>query len=161
MLERMKGLVVLAVVAGCSSNPVDISGNYTVALTSRDNGCNYPGWTVGGMSTGIPVVITQDGGNATATIGGTAQVLLDSFVGGHTFTGAVDSDSFDLVQHGTQSHTMGNCTYTVTADIVGTLTGDAIAGSVKYTDATNGGTDCATLAGCMSVQDYSGSRPPK
>jgi len=106
-------------------------------------------------------VITQSGTSATATVNGAGGVVLDAFVGGHVFTGAIDGDSYDLVQHGTKSSMMGNCTYTITADIVGHLTGDSISGSVNYTDATNGGTDCASLMGCKSFQDYNGSRPPK
>ncbi len=155
----MKGLLVFACLAGCSSDPIDLAGDYTVALTSRDNGCNYAGWTVGNMTTGVDVVITQSGSSATATVNGSAGVVLDAFVGGHVYTGNVDGDSFDLVQHGTKSSTMGNCTYTITSDIVGTLSGDSISGSVKYTDATNGDPSCPM--NCLSSQDYNGSRPPK
>ena len=42
----MKSLVVLGLwvttFSGCASDPAQIAGDYTVGVTNRDNGCNFP-----------------------------------------------------------------------------------------------------------------------
>lgn len=158
----MKGLGLILLGAACSSStPANIAGDYTVALTNGSNGCDLQGWTVGQMSTGIPVTITQSDATATAIVMGGAQLALDGLLGGHTFTGSVDGDGFDLIANGSIPMTTNGCTYTANAHIDGTLTGDSIAGEVNYTLAGNGSPMCAGLSSCLSVQDYSGSRPPK
>ena len=45
--------------------------------------------------------------------------------------------------------------------IGGTLDGDALSGDILYRAATNGHPDCAAIEGCISVQKYNGTRPPK
>ncbi len=158
----MKRLVVIGLLAACSSDPVNVAGNYTVGVTSRDNGCNLGGWTVGQMTSGISVQITQTGGDATANVTGFGAAFgLDVLLGSHAFTGTVDGNSLDLKIMGTNAQQSGNCTFTYTGEIVATSNGDSLAGRINYTPATNGNSDCAAITGCVSFQEFNGSRPPQ
>lgn len=157
----MKRLVLLAVLASCSSDPAQIGGTYTVGVTNRDNACNFPNWTVGAMTSGVSVDITQSGENATANVTGGTGVVLDFAFGSSAFTGTVSGDSIDLKLQGTRVQTTGNCTYTYDGEILGTATGDILTGRINYTPATNGHTDCASVDGCLTYQEFNGSRPPQ
>ncbi len=90
----MGALVGLAV-AGCSgsstssSPPADFSGDYSVAITNGQNGCNFKTWTVGSSSNGTPVTITQNGSSASASVGGVAGGYYDVILGSHVFSGTV------------------------------------------------------------------------
>jgi hypothetical protein len=147
-------------VAACGSDPVHVAGDYTLALTDRDNGCHLSSWTVGQQTTGIPMTITQSMEQVTANVGGIAQVALDLGLGDHVFTGTVSSSSLDANITGTVPQQTGNCTYTYNAEIYGTLSGNALAGFVHYTAATNENHDCTAVENCVSTQEFSGSRPP-
>jgi hypothetical protein len=138
----------------------NVAGDYTVALTNHDNGCNLNNWTVGNTASGIPVTITQAGADATADVGGLAQVALDGGLGGHVFTGPVNGDDIDLTLFGTRSFNQGNCTYTYNGEIIGTLSGNTLDGEIHYSAATNSNPDCSSLQGCVSIQAFSGVRPP-
>src|SRR5689334_11840685 len=98
----MRSLIWVLACAACGG-PANVAGDYTIALTNHDNGCNLGNWTVGDTASGIPVTITQASGNATATVGGLAQVALDAGLGGHAFTGPVDGNDVDLELFGTRS----------------------------------------------------------
>jgi len=161
----MKRLSFLAlgvlVVAACGSgDPVDVEGTYSVGLTNRDNGCNFQNWTVGAMTSGVTVVITQNGANAIAEVQGLAGGYLSFAFGSSTFSGDVDGNHLDLFLSGTRPQTSGNCTYTYDGNIKATLVGDALNGSLTYSSNGNNNTDCAAIV-CDSVQDFAGSRPPK
>jgi hypothetical protein len=154
-------LVLPLVVAACGGDdPVDAEGTFSVGLTKRENGCNFQNWTVGDMTSGVTVVITQNGTSAIAEVQGFAGGYLDIAFGSSTFSGNVDGDSLDLFLAGTRPQTSGNCTYTYDGRIRATLTGDALNGSLTYSSNGNDNTDCAAIV-CDSVQDFSGSRPPK
>ena len=157
----MKSLCGLVLVAGCSSSPANVAGNYTLAITNGANGCNFPSFTVGSQATGIPLVMTQSGDSATATINGLAAVDLDALLGTNVFPGTIDGDNLDLKLQGSSSKMMGNCAYTVNAEIRANLSTDTLTGQVTYTDATNNNSDCAALQGCSTVQDFNGTRPPQ
>jgi hypothetical protein len=161
-MKRLSCLVfVLALGAGCGSDPADVSGSYTIAITNRDNGCMLGNWNVGDMTSGIPVVITQDGDNVTADVMGLAAIGLDAALASHAFTGTVDGNDLDMKIVGTRPQQSGNCTFTYNANLRGSISGDALTGRVDYTAATNGNSDCAPLDGCKSSQDFNGTRPPR
>ena len=69
--------VLLLGAAACGTDNVDAAGNYTAAITNKDNGCNFQNWQVGNQSTGIAVTITQSSNNATASVSGVAGAYLD------------------------------------------------------------------------------------
>lgn len=157
------GFLVLGVVAACGSDdPANVEGNFTVAVTNRDNGCELANWTVGDSSAGIPVVISQEGEEVTATVTGLTGTYLDIGLGSHVFSGTIDGDEMDLDLFGTRPQMRNTCTYTYNAKIVGGVDGDAIEGRVEYRAATTTpqNPDCAAIQGCLSFQEFNGTRPP-
>ncbi|HTR51629.1 MAG TPA: hypothetical protein VMJ10_13030 [Kofleriaceae bacterium] len=159
-----RAIWVALVLAGCgSSSPANVAGTYTVAGTDEANGCMIgTNWTQGNTFTGVTVTITQSPGSSTATamVTGLGSLGLDALLGTSSFTGSVDGDSVDLKAIGTVAQHSGNCTYTVDGEIKATLSGDSLAGTIDYTTQTNSNTDCTTITGCLSTQDFNGSRPP-
>ncbi|HEV7559144.1 MAG TPA: hypothetical protein VGO00_26905 [Kofleriaceae bacterium] len=158
----MRGLL-FVVLAACGSDPANVAGDYTVALTDGDNGCLLGGnFTKGNQVSGIDVTITQSGTSATALVGGLAGAALTATIGSNSLSGSVDGDQVTLTHEGTvpQTSQAPGCVYTINAEIDATLTNDALAGQVRYTAADNGGSGCPTIHGCVSTQDFSGSRPP-
>jgi hypothetical protein len=160
-MAAKQGLVLLAILGACSSSPANVAGDYTVAVTEKDNGCNLQNWTVGMSYTGVDVTITQSGGNATATVNGLGGLGIAGVFGGNVFTGTVDGDHLDLKLLGTKSNNTGNCTYTYNGEIIATLTGDSLEGTLDIIGAGNGNPDCAGITGCKSFEDFNGTRPPK
>jgi hypothetical protein len=160
-MRRASMLLALVALCSCDSSPVAIAGNYTLAVTNHDNGCNFSNWVVGDNSTGIPLTVTQNGSDVTAMLEGATGVWVEAVLGDRTFTGKVSGDKMDVTLYGTRSLTQGNCTYTVNARAVATLANDALTGSIDYTPATNGNPDCSTIDGCVSTQAFNGTRPPE
>jgi hypothetical protein len=157
----MKRLILLAGLAACGGDPVNAEGTYTIAVTNRDNGCNFQNWTVGDSATGIQVVINQEGSSVNADVMGATRIYLDLVLGSHVFNGKVDGDELDMTILGTRSATMGNCTLTVDANLLATLDGDVLTGRINYRYHGNGNTDCAPYDGCISFQEMNGTRPPQ
>lgn len=154
--------LVAGVATGCGGD-ADLAGNYTISLTNGANGCNLGNFTPGDTTTGVAVVITQTGSTVTATVNGVAALALAALLGAgkNVYTGSVSGDDMTVESIGTRANTSGNCTYTFNSKIHGTLDGDVLRGTIEYRAAGNGNSDCAQLAGCISVQDYNGTRPPQ
>jgi hypothetical protein len=150
-----------AAAAGCSSPPANVAGQYTVAVTNKDNGCNLQNWTVGQSSSGIMVAITQSGSTVDATVQGLTGTYLDAILGAHDFNGDVDGHHLSATLFGTRSQNSGNCTWTYNADLEADLSGDLLVGTINYQPKTNGNPDCTTQQNsCTSTQDFNGTRPP-
>ncbi|HUJ58429.1 MAG TPA: hypothetical protein VLX92_08050 [Kofleriaceae bacterium] len=157
----MRGFVVIAVLAACSSSPANVAGDYTVNLTEETNGCMFMNWMMSKSITGVTVTITQSGSTVTAVVTGAgADVALDAALGSNAYDGKVDGDSLDLSIQGSVPHQMGNCAFTYNSTIDATLSDDTLTGTVNYTAATNNNSDCATIQGCKSYEDFNGTRPP-
>lgn len=159
----MKGwILAAAVLAGCGGD-ADVAGNYTVALTNGTNGCNLGNFNPGDTASGISLVMVQDGSKLTATVEGVPGLYLIGLLGGgrNVFTGSVSGDDIDVESLGTKSNTTGNCTYTYNATIGGSLDGDVLRGRIEYRAADNGNPDCSQVHGCVTFQDYNGTRPPQ
>jgi hypothetical protein len=140
--------------------PAELVGDYVVSLTNGKNTCStLADWTEGKESSGITITITQDGTMLTAQVGGEAAILFVLLTGDNNFSGEMHGNDFTLTSDGTKSTTSGNCTYTVNAVISGTLTGNAIHGTVTYEPAISDDPDCAPYD-CQAEQAFSGSRPP-
>ena len=157
----MKLVLAALLVAGCSTSDAQVAGTYTVNVTNRDNGCNFANWTVGNMTSGVSVAITQSGKAVTANVTGGVGVELDFAFGSSMFMGSVDGDSLDLKLMSTKAQTSGNCTFTYDGEIAASSSGDILTGRINYTPATNGHTECASIEGCITYQDFNGSRPPQ
>jgi hypothetical protein len=150
----------LALIA-CGSEPADVAGDYTLSITNGSNGCGLDNWTEGDTSTGIPFTVTQSGSQVTGTVGGTSGLFFDLWLGGRVFTGTVEENTVHLSLYGTAAKQQGNCTYTVNATVSAVSSGDVLQGQIRYTAATNGNPDCASLEGCVSSQSFNGTRPPQ
>ena len=155
-------LLLLVVAGACSSTPpANVAGQYTVAVTNRDNGCNLQNWTVGQSAANIQVAITQNGSTADATVQGAVGGYLDIILGSHDFTGTIDGHHLSLTLFGTRTSNSGNCTWTYNANLEADLSGDVLTGTIDYSPKTNGNPDCTpTLTTCASRQDFNGTRPP-
>lgn len=156
-MKRVVGTLLL-VCAACGSD-ADVAGNYTLALTSRNNGCSLPNWQVGAQSTATAMV-TQRDGDVTMTLQGMPGIELASVIGTSTLSGSVDGEAVLLEAIGTSSRTTGGCVYTYNAEVDATQDGDKMAGRIEYRTATNGSIDCGSREACLSVQDFSGTRSP-
>ncbi len=154
-------ILLIGVLAACTSDPVDAEGTYTVSVTNRENGCNFDPWTVGNSATNITTVINQEGTSAGAEVTGVTGGYLDLILGSHVFNGSVDGDELDLKILGTRSAVTGNCTFTLDARLHATLDGDVLTGRIDYSKHGNGNSDCAPLDGCITYQDMNGTRPPR
>lgn len=157
----MKRWIWLVALAACGGDPVDAEGTYTMAVTNRDNGCNFALWTIGNSASNIGVVINQEGEDANAEVMGLTGDFLDGVLGSHVFQGVVDGDELDLSIIGTTKITTGNCAdHTIDARLESTLDGDVLTGRISYTIVGTGST-CAPYDGCISYQDMNGTRPPQ
>ena len=157
-----KTAFILALLAGAcgSDTPANVAGTYTLALTVEQNQCGILNNDAGTSSTGVTVVVTQDGSNVTAKVQGAAGLGLSLATGSDTFTGKVSGHSLDLSISGTVPGSSGTCAFTRNAHLVGTIDGDLLSGSVTYTYATNKAADCGTLDTCQDIQQFNGARPP-
>jgi len=161
----MKGWILTALlVTGCGTDDANVAGNFTVALTNGPNGCNIANYTAGTMTSGITMTATQASSMLTITVTGLGAALaLDALLGANknVFTGTVSGTSIGVDSIGTKSNTMGNCTFTYNAHITGDLDGDVLRGRIEYRAADNGNSDCTSVHGCLTYQDYNGTRPPQ
>lgn len=159
---RALALGLLFVAACGTDDPADVAGNFTVAVTNRDNGCNLGNWTVGDSSAGIPVTIAQDGENVTATVMGLTGGGLTLALGSNMFSGKIVDDEMNLDLFGERPQMQNTCTFTYNAKIRGNVENDTIEGRVEYRAATTtpSNPDCADIQGCLSFQEFNGTRPP-
>jgi len=162
----VRQVCVLATLAACSSStssgpPADVSGSYTVTVTNRTNGCNFPSWNEGAATPNIPFTITQNGASVSGSVGGLSGAYTAIVLGTNTFSGTAAGTTVSMTAYGTRSTTMGQCAYTINATVTGNLLGNELTGSIKYVPATNHSPDCGTLESCVSQQDFDGTRPPK
>lgn len=154
-------MLLIGLAAGCGED-AEVAGTYSVALTNRTNGCMLPNFTVGDTAANIGVVITQNESAVTLTVNGLAGIALIGLLGAskNTYTGAVDGNDVDVESLGTRSQISGNCTFTYNSRITGSIDGDALTGRIEYRAADNGNPDCTAISGCLTYQDFNGTRPP-
>ncbi len=151
----------LSAACGGDEAPADVSGDYTLSITSGANGCNFENWDEGATNTGIPMSLVETGGEATADIGGISALFLNLLVGSNTFTGDVSGQDLSLSIEGSVDHVQGGCTSVVNSELEASIDGDILIGTVIYTVPSGGTGDCGALAGCESIQNFNGTRPPQ
>ena len=161
ILETMKRLCSLVILASCGSSPADVSGDYTINVTDEDNGCNLQNFNQGSSTSNISTTITQDSDSVTVTVMGVAGAYLNTILGSSAFDGSVDGEHINATLFGKTSGTMGGCEFTYDATIDGDLAADTLTGTITYTPKTNGSPDCSPIEGCHSTQNFNGTRPPK
>ena len=154
------GSFILLVGACGGGSDADVAGTYQMQITNRDNGCNFANYTVGdsGQAT---VVVTQTDSNVSATVMGGGGFALALVLGSNVYVGDVSGNDLDLKIEGTRAFNDGNCAFTYNSEIKGSLSGDSLMGKIEYRAVTNNNSDCATHTGCLTFQEFAGSRPPK
>ncbi len=160
LLPSVVALLGLATSAACGSDPADVAGTYTVAVTNRTNGCNLNNWTEGSSQSGIPLLITQADEDITATVEQAWGLAVAVWLGSRSFVGTVDGHDIEATLHGTNTFNMNGCTYTLNAELIGEHSGDALSGRLNYRGLGNGTDACATITDCVSFQEFAGVRPP-
>ena len=140
---------------------VDFRGEYRLQVTNGQNGCGTDAWREGETTSDVPFTITQDGAALTGQLGGWWSTLANLYVGNDRATGTATGNHMALRLVGTRNLTRDACQYQVDALIEGDLTGDALAGGVRYLAVTRGAPECAMLEGCETVQAFNGTRPPR
>lgn len=135
----------------------EVAGAYALLFTNRENGCDFPGWTVGAAST-MTVTVTRNGAVVLAEPQGLAAGFLDLWLGAHVFAGEQTGNDVMLVLAGNKQASHGNCTYTYDAAFTAALTGENLAGDIYYRARTNGGSACGALTGCATHQAIQGTR---
>lgn len=155
----------VGILAGCGdSDPVDVSGAYTINITYVSNGCALNPWMAdGSVLMAVPFQIAQDEmdrSKVSGTVQGLVGAGLGLWLGSNVFQGTVEGDEIELALDGRPAG-LGNCAYTPNASLSGELEGDLLTGAIRYTYKTNGNPDCAMLTGCLTLQNFNGTRPPK
>lgn len=143
--------------------PVDVSGMYTVAVTNNENGCMLPNWTQGDTANNIDFTVTQATGAAEAqgTVGGLTGIALNLVFGSNRFAGTVAGNVVTMTLQGTRAGSAGSCAFTGVVELRGTLTGNALQGTLDWRYSTNRQADCGYRDTCSSRQTFSGARPPR
>ena len=156
-----KTLLAILLACGCSSEaPANVAGTYTLSLTVKQTECGILGGTVGDSSSGVQIVVTQNGAEVSAQVQGVAGLALAIAMGSDTFTGKVAGNSIDVSIDGTMAGSSGTCAYTRNAHFEAELSGDVLVGTVTYTYATNKTADCGGKDACQDIQAMNGTRPP-
>jgi hypothetical protein len=149
---------------GCGSSDGDfvanVEGDYTINMTKGANGCGFTDWTVGEQTQDIHFVITQDGSDITGTLQGLTALWVTLVLGSAEFNGSVSGANVHMTLYGTNSFTQDGCTYNVNAIVDARSNGNSLDGTITYTKATTNNPACASMEGCETVQEFSGSRPP-
>lgn len=153
-------LALVPAVVACSGSdggepPAQVAGNYTLTITDGQNGCNVQDFTTNSSQTGTMVAITQSGTSVTATAMHTSGLVL-AFGAGDTISGWIDGQEASLTA--SSPRTQGGCAYTTTATANITFKDSAMQGTILYTNAGNGSSDCGVLQQCTSTQTFTGSR---
>ncbi len=158
-----------ALVLGCGGDDDDtpppaggtVEGAYTISITNRENGCGFDDFSTGESTAGIGLRLEASGSEATGTVTEVGSALVLSLVlGSNVFEGTVSGSSVTLTREGTTPFSQGSCAYTLNATLTATVSGDVIQGNLRYTAATNDSSDCADLEGCVTRQEFNGTRPP-
>jgi len=149
----------LLVAVGCGGGDANVEGTWSIAVTNRDNGCALANWQVGNQAANIPVEIVQEDSDVNATITGAVGGYVALVLGSNVFTGGVDGDALTLELYG-RAQQQGNCSFSYNAVLLGDVDGDTMTGRIDYRGVTNNNPDCAAIEGCVSFQEFNGTRPP-
>jgi len=153
----------LSAASGCGSDdpppPADVHGSYTLTVTNGPSTCPLPGWTVDAETPNIPFTVIQNGSSVSANVGGLGAAFLNLYCGNAHLEGSVVGPDMNLHLAGTQPLSSGSCAFTIDANLVATLQGDDLTGSISYTPNTNTSADCAAVRSCTARMDFNGTRP--
>jgi hypothetical protein len=155
-------LLVLASLATAACAPLSVAGTYSGAVTNRDNGCMLGGYNVGESTPGITMVVTQSGSAVTVDVQGLAGVALSLFTANtDPLRGSATPIGFSVSKVGRNPMNSGDCTFNTLVEANGTLSGDALSGTVVYRYQTTNPSACGFRATCRTEQSFSFVRPPR
>ena len=177
MTRARHGVGVLALVAlatACSAatttSVANYQGTYSLWLVGGTNGCALAGVAEGQSISKIPFVVIQDTAsgipqNMTATLGGSAGMLMGSLVGTNLLVGTLGGSQVTLtpgpIDAGKPPSGMkGNCMFTTSVVVSLNFGGDTVQGTIVYADNTNGASECGTLRSCQTVLAVAGVLTP-
>ena len=102
---------------GCSSDSsfqasANVAGNYTVAVTYGDDGCQIGStdWVPGKSVSDIPFLVEQQDKNLSGTLQGLPALGLLAVIGTNKFQGTATGNDFDITAFGTVMHKAIACT---------------------------------------------------
>ncbi|HEX7666576.1 MAG TPA: hypothetical protein VF407_18745, partial [Polyangiaceae bacterium] len=123
--------------AACSSSDsaADVSGTYSLSITDTKNDCNYQNWTIGATAQNVEFDVSQNGTSASGDVKGLAAAYTGA-LGIGTLQGTVDGNDVSLSATGTTSVKSQSCAFFVKMTAAFTLTGNAINGTIDYTNVT-------------------------
>jgi hypothetical protein len=147
----------LFALTGCSSNDLDqevlvnVAGSWGGTVRNESNSC--PGQFNVGETTSIELLITQDGPKVSMKLQGGVGFLVSLALGTDTFQGMLTGDKLDASLIGSRELTEGTCKYSYTANLLGTVAGQRMTGTVIYKPNARSG-DCSAIASCSRVQSF-------
>jgi hypothetical protein len=156
-------LLPLLGLGGCGSDDeftADVAGSYTIAITNGASSCSFDNWVEGKETSGIGLVMTQEGQKVSATLDGATGALFNLLFGSADFDGTIKGSAVTLTNYGSRALQDGNCSYTYNATVTATQSKDAIEGTITYATKTNGNPDCTAIE-CSAKQRFNGTRPPQ
>ena len=164
--SRFAHVCVAGIVFGCGggnkfeSAPADVDGEYSVALTNRENGCEFQDWEVGGQTTAVPLTIEQKDEEVTGQVTSFAGLVLWALTGNATFRGTAGPSSVTMEIQGNVRHREGACEFWVDATLEAEVSGETLSGTITYEKRPLPGADCSLSPGCSSIQAFNATRPP-
>lgn len=157
MKPNMLGVLAVFAIAGCSGNDLDqeilvnVAGSWGGTVRNDSNSC--PGQFNVGETTSIEVVITQDGPRVRMKLQGGVGFLLAIGLGSDEFTGTLTGDKLDASLVGSRELKEGTCTYSYTANLLGTVVDQRMTGTVTYKPNARSG-DCSAVTSCSRIQSF-------
>ena len=150
-------MVLAAGAAACGD--ADVAGSYHAQITNGADGCSLN--LTAGQNITVPFTVTQDGSDVALTVEGAAGIFIALRAGSSVLTGSVDGDDVSVERKGTVKQTADSCEFTINVKIKASQDGDTMSGRVEYRAATNGDPSCGSHQGCLTVQEFNATRPPR
>jgi len=145
--------------------PADFTGVYELDIRNGENECGFGNWNDGAVTENVQFTITQDGADASGTVGGAVGWYLQLTVGSDTLIGEVTGRDIELyLRAGSNSRDRElQCQYRAEGTLFGTLVGEnGLEGRIEYGyHIVVEADDCGDVGTCVSTQTFSGSRPPR
>jgi hypothetical protein len=134
----------------------DVTGTYLLVLKAGTNGCAFPSWNEGSVTT-ADAKLSQTGTAVSVEVQGVAALTFGLTVGTAVLSGKLTGKTLSAKAVGTLVGTSGSCSYTHDALLDATFDGDTVTGTVRYVRVLDGTPACASLA-CTTVEPFTGLR---
>ena len=139
-------------------NTEDVAGTYDLTIRNADNGCQFENWEEDGTATDIGLQVSQTERELHGQLVGVGGGVVAVLIGTAEFEGGVAGNDVTLEGFSGYVRQEGNCTYNLRVTLNGTLNGNVMSGTLRYTFATNDAPDCTDLEACESIQTFDAVR---